>query len=97
MMKNLVFTLLVLTLTACTTPSADKVESTPAATPVAKDSAKKSEALPGASKKGRECICTRLWMPVCGADKKTYSNACEADCAGVKYTAGACKDKLQDV
>ncbi|AUO00194.1 hypothetical protein DOM21_09410 [Bacteriovorax stolpii] len=47
--------------------------------------------------KAKECICTKLWMPVCGENNKTYGNACEADCAGVKYTEGACKDKLQDV
>ena len=27
------------------------------------------------------CICTKIWQPVCGIDKKTYGNACMAACA----------------
>ena len=42
--------------------------------------------------KAKSCICVKLWMPVCGENKKTYGNACEADCAGVKYTGGACEE-----
>lgn len=44
------------------------------------------------AQKARSCICTKLWMPVCGQNKKTYGNACEADCAGQKYTGGACAE-----
>jgi hypothetical protein len=37
-----------------------------------------------------KCICVQLWLPVCGENGKTYSNACFAKCAGVKYTQGSC-------
>ena len=39
------------------------------------------------------CVCTRQYEPVCGCDGRTYGNACEADCAGVTYTKGACVGK----
>ncbi|MEK6607510.1 MAG: Kazal-type serine protease inhibitor domain-containing protein [Myxococcota bacterium] len=29
------------------------------------------------------CLCPDIWSPVCGANGVTYSNTCEADCAGV--------------
>jgi heat shock protein HslJ len=38
-----------------------------------------------------DCVCTTIYDPVCGCDNVTYSNACEAKCAGVKdFTIGAC-------
>ena len=89
-MKKLILASLFLILTSCTstpTPApiveTAQVESTPT---------KEAQPTKPLIKKGKagSCICTKLWMPVCGENKKTYGNACEADCAGVKYTNGAC-------
>ncbi len=39
-----------------------------------------------------DCVCTMQYDPVCGCNNKTYSNACAAECAGIKvYTKGPCK------
>ena len=32
------------------------------------------------------CICTMIYMPVCGCDGVMYSNSCLADCADVPWT-----------
>ncbi|MDO9182398.1 MAG: Kazal-type serine protease inhibitor family protein [Bacteriovorax sp.] len=44
----------------------------------------------------QKCVCVQLWLPVCGDNGKTYSNACFADCAGVKYQQGSCSKTITD-
>lgn len=42
------------------------------------------------NKEAQQCICMLIYDPVC-SEGKTYGNACEAKCQGIKkYTKGAC-------
>ncbi len=43
-------------------------------------------------KQSKGCMCTKQYYPVCGCNNVTYSNACEAECSGIReYKSGNCK------
>ena len=75
-------------LSSCTATPTASVSSTDADEVVAP-----SPTVQSMKRKAGSCICTKIWMPVCGENNKTYGNSCEADCAGVKYTGGSCEEK----
>ena len=38
----------------------------------------------------QNCVCEDIYAPVCGENKKTYANSCEAECDDVNYVDGEC-------
>ena len=34
-----------------------------------------------------DCLCPKIFQPVCGDDGQTYTNSCEAECSGVAIKA----------
>ncbi|XP_044759473.1 turripeptide Ici9.1-like [Coccinella septempunctata] len=50
------------------------------------------------------CICSRIWMPVCATNGKTYGNDCEFECSKKKMGDvdlaiahdGGCADECSD-
>lgn len=69
-------------------------------TPVIAETTSKKEIISPPSTKPvgdiKNCVCIQLWMPVCGENGKTYSNACFAKCANVKFKQGSCTKEISD-
>jgi hypothetical protein len=98
-MKTIITASFLLLLTSCaanstsntTTEANSEFQTTSTTTTTTKEEVKAPVTKPTLKDKITSCTCVKMWMPVCGENKKTYGNSCEADCAGVKYTNGECK------
>lgn len=80
-MRSLLLALLFLA--ACTTKTPPPVV----------DSPTESDAKPVSPYTVKPCYCMKIYRPVCGEDKRTYGNSCEAECNGNKtWTDRPCSD-----
>jgi len=90
---RILWTSLLITLAACAGPKA----TTPQV--IAETTSKKEIINPPTTKAVgdiKNCVCIQLWMPVCGENGKTYSNACFAKCANVKFKQGSCTKEISE-
>lgn len=92
-MKKLIMPIFIILLSACAAPKSSNPALIAETKPTDGKTLKTSTKIPIDIK---ECICIQLWLPVCGENGKTYSNACFAKCARVKYTQGACSKEIKD-
>lgn len=90
---RILWTSILIALTACAGPKATN-------TPVIAETTSPKEIinLPATKTVGdiKNCVCIQLWMPVCGENGKTYSNACFAKCANVKFKQGSCTKEISE-
>jgi hypothetical protein len=89
MPKNYLFIILLLAQTSCTQPNLTQIKETSSSS-----TEQKTISIP--PQPIRECVCADVWMPVCGNNGKTYSNACFAKCAGVNFHQGTCDHVIKD-